>query len=47
MFCVVFGAMQLGGAAPAIAAISQGRVAAKLAYDVIDRKPKVDINPNG
>jgi len=47
MFCVVFGAMQLGGAAPMIAAVSQARVAAKLAYDVIDCKPKVDINPNG
>lgn len=30
-----------------IAAVSQARVAAKLAYDVIDCKPKVDINPNG
>lgn len=47
MFCVVFGAMQLGGAAPMITAIAQGRVAAKLAFDVIDHKPKVDINPNG
>jgi len=47
MFCVVFGAMQLGGAAPMIAAVSQGKVAAKLAYDTIDHKPKVDINPNG
>ena len=47
MFCVVFGAMQLGGAAPMIAAVAQGRVAAKLAYDVIDHKSKVDINPNG
>lgn len=47
MFCVVFGAMQLGGAAPMIGAVAQGRVAAKLAYEVIDHKSKVDINSNG
>jgi len=47
MFCVVFGAMQLGGAAPMVGAVAQGRVAAKLAYEVIDHKSKVDINSNG
>ena len=30
-----------------IGAISQAKVAAKLIYDFIDTKPKVDINQNG
>jgi len=30
-----------------IGAVAQGRVAAKLAYEVIDHKSKVDINSNG
>lgn len=30
-----------------IGAISQAKVAAKLVYDFIDTKPKVDINQNG
>ena len=47
MFSIVFGAMQLGGAAPFFGAVSQAHVAAKLVYDVIDAKPKVEINPNG
>lgn len=47
MFCIVFGAMQMGAAGPMVAAVSQAKVAAKLVYDVIDAKPKVDINPNG
>jgi hypothetical protein len=35
MFCVVFGAFNFGGAGPHIAAIAEGRIAGKLALNVI------------
>lgn len=41
MFSTVFGSLQLGGISPHAKAISDGRIAGKLAYDVIDEKPKV------
>jgi ATP-binding cassette subfamily B (MDR/TAP) protein 1 len=47
MFSVVFGAFGIGGAAPHVAAIAEGLVAGKLAYDVIDHKPKIDSTAKG
>ena len=44
MFSVIFGAFNLGGAVPHIKALTEGRIAGKLAYDVIDNSPKVDPN---
>lgn len=44
MFCIVFGAMQVGAGGPAFQAIQQGRVAMCLALKVIDHKPVVDVN---
>jgi len=42
MFSVVFGAFGLGGAGPHIASIAEGRIAGKIAFDVIDHKPSID-----
>lgn len=42
MFCIMFGAMQMGGLGPAMSAIQQGRVAMKLALNTIDQVPKVN-----
>lgn len=47
MFCIMFGAMQLGGLAPAMSAIQQGRVACRLALNVIDQVPIVNPNKRG
>lgn len=44
IFCVIFGALGLTGAAPAMTAISEGRVAGRFAFDVIDQKPTIVIN---
>jgi hypothetical protein len=44
IFSVIFGSFSLGGAAPHIKSISEGKIAAKMAYDVIDAVP--DVNPN-
>ena len=41
MFLVVFGSFYLLGATPHFKAVAEGRVAGKLAYDVIDHKPSV------
>jgi hypothetical protein len=38
-FGVVFGMFSMGMAAPNIKAVSEGRVAGKMAFDIIDRKP--------
>jgi ATP-binding cassette, subfamily B (MDR/TAP), member 1 len=40
-FGIVFGVFSLGMATPNIKAITEGRVAGKIAYDIIDRKPKI------
>jgi ATP-binding cassette subfamily B (MDR/TAP) protein 1 len=40
-FGIVFGVFSLGMATPNIKAITEGKVAGKIAYDVIDRKPKI------
>lgn len=47
MFSVIFGAFNLGGAIPHIKALTEGRIAGKLAFDTIDTKPKVDPNKKG
>jgi len=44
MFCVVFGAMQVGGMAPHFKAVKDSTIAGKLAFDVIDHVPKVPVN---
>lgn len=36
LFCVVFGAMMLGGAGPHMKAIGEGRVAGRIAFEAID-----------
>ena len=46
-FGVVFGVFSLGMGTPNIKAITEGKVAGKIAYDVIDRKPRIlldDVN---
>ncbi len=41
-FGVIFGMFSVGLATPNIKAVTEGRVAAKLAFDIIDRKPAID-----
>lgn len=41
-FGVLFGMFSMGMAAPNLKAVSEGRTAGKMAYDIIDRKPKID-----
>ena len=40
-FGIVFGVFALGMATPNIKAITEGKVAGKLAYEIIDRKPMI------
>ena len=47
MFCIMFGAMQMGGMGPAMTAIQQGRVATRLALNVIEHVPKVNPDAKG
>ena len=47
MFSTVFGAATLGSMAPQFKAISEGQIAGKLAYDVINNVPKVVSNEKG
>lgn len=44
MFCVVFGGFSLGGAAPHFAAMAEGKVAGRMAFEVIDHKPSIISN---
>jgi len=44
MFSVIFGAFNVGGAVPHLKSLTEGRLAGRLAYKVIDHVPKV--NPN-
>jgi ATP-binding cassette subfamily B (MDR/TAP) protein 1 len=46
-FGVIFGMFSVGLAAPNIKAVTEGRVAAKLAFDIIDRKPAIDQDAPG
>ena len=41
-FGVVFGMLSVGMASPNIKAVTEGRVAGKMAFDIIDRKPNID-----
>lgn len=41
---VVFGAFSLGMAIPNIKAITEGRVAGRMAYDIIDRKSTIELD---
>ena len=38
-FGVIFGMFSLGMASPNIKAVNEGKVAGKMAYDIIDREP--------
>lgn len=41
-FGVIFGMFSVGLATPNIKAVTEGRVAGKLAFDIIDRQPAID-----
>jgi ABC-type multidrug transport system fused ATPase/permease subunit len=43
---IVYGAFSLGLAAPNFKAITEGKVAGKMAYDIIDRVPDIISNDN-
>ncbi len=43
---IVYGAFSLGLAAPNFKAITEGKVAGKMAYDIIDRVPDINSNDN-
>jgi len=45
-FGIIFGFFSLGMAAPNIKAVTEGQVAGKMAFEIIDRKPAVDSKPN-
>lgn len=47
MFSCIFGTFNLLLCAPHFKAIVEGRIAGKIAYDTINFKAEVDINPNG
>lgn len=44
MFSVVFGALQVGGMMPHFKAVTDSKIAGKLAFDVIDHVPKVPVD---
>lgn len=44
MFSVITGAMQLSMLAPVIKVMTEGKIAGKLAFEVIDHKPVVNAN---
>lgn len=47
MFSVIFGAFNVGGAVPHLKSLTEGRLAGRLAYNVIDQVPNVDPNKKG
>jgi ATP-binding cassette subfamily B (MDR/TAP) protein 1 len=47
LFCVVFGAMMLGGAGPHLNAIGEGRIAGRVAFEAIDQIPNIKVNEKG
>lgn len=47
MFSVIFGAFMLGGAVPHVKALTEGRIAGKLAYEILDNNPKIDSRKGG
>jgi len=42
-FGIVFGVMSLGMASPQLKSITEGKVAGKMAYDIIERKPEISL----
>jgi len=46
-FGVVFGVFSLGMAFPNLKAVTEGRVAGKMAYDIIDRVPTIKLDEPG
>ena len=46
-FGIIFGMMSVGLAAPNLKAVTEGRVAGKLAFDIIERKPTIDQDTPG
>jgi len=42
LFCVIFGAFNLGGAGPHFASVAEGQIGGKLAFDVIEHVPKIE-----
>ena len=46
-FGVVFGVTALGMVTPNIKAVTEGRVAGKIAYDIIDRPPRILLDEEG
>jgi ATP-binding cassette subfamily B (MDR/TAP) protein 1 len=47
MFSVIFGAFNVGGAVPHLKSLTEGRLAGRLAYNVIEQVPNVDPNKKG
>jgi ATP-binding cassette subfamily B (MDR/TAP) protein 1 len=47
LFCVVFGAMMLGGAGPHLKAVAEARIAGRIAFEAIDEQPKILVNEKG
>lgn len=45
-FGVIFGMFSVGMATPNMKAVAEGRVAGKLAFDIIDRRPNIDQDNN-
>lgn len=45
-FGVIFGMFSVGLATPNMKAVTEGKVAGKLAFDIIDRKPQIDQDNN-
>jgi hypothetical protein len=43
---IVYGAFSLGLAAPNFKSLTEGKVAGKMAYDIIERVPEININEN-
>jgi ABC-type multidrug transport system fused ATPase/permease subunit len=41
---IVYGVFSLGLAAPNFKALTEGRVAGKMAYDIIERQPAIPLN---
>ena len=46
-FGVIFGMFSVGLATPNLKAVTEGRVAGKLAFEIIDRKPQIDQDAPG
>jgi ATP-binding cassette subfamily B (MDR/TAP) protein 1 len=44
LFCVIFGAFNLGGAGPHFVSLAEGKIGGKLAFEVIEQLPKIEPN---